>query len=103
MPYKDRESRAKYMRDYREGRKPSENVNPSVNPVTPYRSLEPVIGEPGHLREWLQDPVMRHKLGAICLALKRHDQQNDVRLGVFGPTMGEVGNILDETSALDVA
>ena len=41
MPYKDKEARAKYMRDYRALRKPFKaSVNPSVNPVNPVNPVE---------------------------------------------------------------
>ena len=54
-----------------------------------------------HLREWLKDSVQRKKLGVICLALKRHGKSDDVTFGVHGPSFTEVGDILDETVALN--
>ena len=46
MPHKNKEARAKYMRDYRALRKPSEaSVNPSVNPVNPVEDSSASISD----------------------------------------------------------
>ncbi len=60
-------------------------------------------GEESHLREWLEEPGQRKKLGKICIALKRHGHSDDVTLGAYGPIFTEIGDILDETQVLDAS
>ena len=48
--------------------------------------------------DWLIDPIKRTKLEKVCLSAKNHRTMDDIRLGVSGPTLTVMAELLDITA-----
>jgi len=96
MPYKKKEARKDYMRDYRK-RKPT--VNPSDKPSrglecqtvpgsSPAKPYPPIVYA-------LSDIDKRAKLRQICISLREHHVLKDVHYGIRGTPFDIVAELLE--------
>ena len=93
---KDKKS---YQREYMRRRRSNKGLTKNkemldLEPVRPTKMLDPVLDPYPAVVRAMADPIKRAKLRKICQSLSEHNVANEVRYGLYGPSLAVVGEYL---------